>query len=522
MLSVIVAAGLAFGMPAVAPANAVDTPDPATASISGTIRGAADGGGTTVLPGGIAYAHLYEVVGGVFSEHAILQVPDSGDFTFGYLLPGTYTVSVTSDNTQTDWNGIPVNGVPGLGTLPTYTLATGEAHAAGALVLPLRPSVSGIVYGLSPTGKIPLKGALVETQGLMSYRQAVTDETGRYTLKHVASGDVTLRAHYTDASSAISFQNGESAVIPAGTESLDNVDITLKAGSAINGTLTKRVGGVVTAATGLDVAVYDALTGANVGWGHSDSNGRYSAPAPRAGAYKVSFGVYASSTGLIPEYFDNASDLASAKTIPVAGETTVLGIDAELSDVAVVPPVVTDPPVDPTNPPVDPGKPTNTTADSTSKIEIGGMIAVSGDGFQPFEKVKIWLHSEPVLLGTLTADAQGHIRGSLAIPADTPAGTHHLVMVDSSSVSVVSGSIAISAPAAATPITPSSTTTATPTASSTTATAVVKKSVKPASVLASTGTDVSGAWFGIAFLLLGGLALTVGARARQRSDLKSN
>ena len=65
-----------------------------------------------------------------------------------------------------------------------------------------------------------------------------------------------------------------------------------------------------------------------------------------------------SSTGLIPKYFDNASDLASAKTIPVAGETTVGGIDAELSDVAVLPPGVTDPPVDPPTP-------TNTTAGST-------------------------------------------------------------------------------------------------------------------------------------------------------------
>ncbi|WP_158254180.1 hypothetical protein [Cryobacterium sp. Y50] len=119
-------------------------------------------------------------------------------------------------------------------------------------------------------------------------------------------------------------------------------------------------------------------------------------------------------------------------------------------------------------------------------LVVGASIPVTGEGFAPFEVVDIWMHSTPVLLGTLTADVQGRISGSFAMPAGLATGTHHVVLVDEAGVSYTSAALVV-------------TTTA---------------------VLASTGADISSGWLALALMVLGGLALTVTSRRRTASALK--
>ncbi|MDJ0350657.1 LPXTG cell wall anchor domain-containing protein [Cryobacterium sp. PH29-G1] len=89
----------------------------------------------------------------------------------------------------------------------------------------------------------------------------------------------------------------------------------------------------------------------------------------------------------------------------------------------------------------------NTTPAQTLTAGDGGMIAVSGVDFVPGETVEVWLHSTPVLLGTLVAAADGTVTGSFALPAATPAGVHHIVLIGLLSGSVTSADITVTAPA---------------------------------------------------------------------------
>ncbi len=63
---------------------------------------------------------------------------------------------------------------------------------------------------------------------------------------------------------------------------------------------------------------------------------------------------------------------------------------------------------------------------SAGSVVAGGSVSISATGFAPGERIEVWLHSEPVRLAVLTADADGALRASVAIPAATEAGEHRL------------------------------------------------------------------------------------------------
>src|SRR5690606_4715234 len=64
---------------------------------------------------------------------------------------------------------------------------------------------------------------------------------------------------------------------------------------------------------------------------------------------------------------------------------------------------------------------------SASSIIRGGSLTVSGSGYLPGDTLELWLHSTPVLLGTVTATG-GAFSSTVVIPANTAAGQHHLVV----------------------------------------------------------------------------------------------
>ncbi|MFV0286212.1 MAG: hypothetical protein ACK5IM_07470 [Demequina sp.] len=71
-----------------------------------------------------------------------------------------------------------------------------------------------------------------------------------------------------------------------------------------------------------------------------------------------------------------------------------------------------------------------------SQAEQGKSFMVSATGFAPYDKVEVWLHSTPVLLGSATADTTGALSLRVTIPANTPAGQHTVVVKASSGASV--------------------------------------------------------------------------------------
>jgi hypothetical protein len=75
---------------------------------------------------------------------------------------------------------------------------------------------------------------------------------------------------------------------------------------------------------------------------------------------------------------------------------------------------------------------------STSTVAPGGTVEVTGSDFTPGENVTLILHSDPVLLGIATADANGNVDAVVTIPADTEPGLHHIELTGQTSGLTVS------------------------------------------------------------------------------------
>ncbi|WP_133162840.1 beta-N-acetylglucosaminidase domain-containing protein [Arthrobacter glacialis] len=65
---------------------------------------------------------------------------------------------------------------------------------------------------------------------------------------------------------------------------------------------------------------------------------------------------------------------------------------------------------------------------SAGTLAPGGRLTVSGTGFKPGSEASFTLHSTPVLLGTVTADAQGVVTLSVNLPVDVAPGLHSIVI----------------------------------------------------------------------------------------------
>ena len=70
---------------------------------------------------------------------------------------------------------------------------------------------------------------------------------------------------------------------------------------------------------------------------------------------------------------------------------------------------------------------------SATTAKPGDTIAVGGSGFSPGEPVRVTLFSEPVVLGTPTADQNGLASLTFVLPTNTPPGAHTIEMLGLSS-----------------------------------------------------------------------------------------
>jgi hypothetical protein len=186
--------------------------------------------------------------------------------------------------------------------------------------------------------------------------------------------------------------------------------------------------------------------------------------------------------------FGGVSDVVTASTsAPVSLTVTAAGVKPPV----VVPPVVV-PPVEPpvvVPPVVTPPVLASSTVRSSA---VGGTFDVKLEGFAAGEPVTVTMHSDPVLLGTVTVDANGSGVLHATVP-NVPAGTHRIVAVGTESGRTSEYSFVVVG--ASTPVTPADAGTSAP--------------------LAATGSDVAGALTG--GLLLIGLGLFARHAFRRRT-----
>ena len=64
---------------------------------------------------------------------------------------------------------------------------------------------------------------------------------------------------------------------------------------------------------------------------------------------------------------------------------------------------------------------------TSTSLTPGDQVHLTGAGFRPGESVQVWLHSKPVLLGTVTATSAGTVAATVRIPAGAASGSHVLV-----------------------------------------------------------------------------------------------
>ncbi|WP_062137352.1 glycoside hydrolase [Demequina aestuarii] len=67
---------------------------------------------------------------------------------------------------------------------------------------------------------------------------------------------------------------------------------------------------------------------------------------------------------------------------------------------------------------------------AAGEIQQGGTLVLAGSGFMPGGDIVIELHSEPMLLATVQADATGAFSTTVTIPTDAPVGEHQIVVID--------------------------------------------------------------------------------------------
>jgi hypothetical protein len=145
---------------------------------------------------------------------------------------------------------------------------------------------------------------------------------------------------------------------------------------------------------------------------------------------------------------------------------------------------------------------------SIESVPAGASLTVSGTGFAPTEKVSLTLHSEPVSLGTVDADAVGAFTTTVTVPDGVPLGIHTLVALGSVSQAPAQGSLSVVEATADPPVTPK--------APSSAATPLEHQT------LAATGYDAMPVIaFGLGLLLVGLAILSQGLRNKSGQEKRS-
>lgn len=62
-------------------------------------------------------------------------------------------------------------------------------------------------------------------------------------------------------------------------------------------------------------------------------------------------------------------------------------------------------------------------------VAAGATVPVSASGFVPGDVAEVWLHSDPVLVGTATVGADGSVSTRVTVPAGTDPGAHRIYVV---------------------------------------------------------------------------------------------
>ena len=205
--------------------------------------------------------------------------------------------------------------------------ADSVANAPGSKVKAVSPggTITGMVtYNGNPVVNMAVYAS--DTGATGNYGSAFTDATGNYIIVDLAAGSYKvsfdgpsagyISQYYNNAPDAAS-ATPVSVTIGATTS---GIDAALALGGSITGRVTYNGNPVA------NLAVY--ASAGTAGIGITDSAGNYSIAGLPAGSYLVSFD--GPSSGYTAQWYNNATDAASATLVTVAIGVATTGIDAAL------------------------------------------------------------------------------------------------------------------------------------------------------------------------------------------------
>lgn len=355
-------AALLLGIQAPVAANAAGT-----GTISGKISLEAD------VPAEWLSGVLVSASSRTGSSYATTIAGDDGTFEINGLEPGAYVVKFSAgyrwdEATQTSVQNNLVSEY--FGDTTDYSAATLVNVTAGGTA-----SKTNVTLGMGGliTGKVSLpagtppewrQAVSVSANALEggSYGYASLTQDGTYTVYGLAAGNYRVQftgnTYYPPSGSpvrlnlipeyyddATTYEAAKAvAVTKGGTTS--GIDATLAPGATISGKVTLPRDVPARWATSVSVSASPATGSGPSAYGYVGSDGSYTLTGLVAGTYKIFFSPSSTSwnpdtqqserTNLVPEYYDDALDWSSAKTVTVAAGDTKTGINAALAKGATI------------------------------------------------------------------------------------------------------------------------------------------------------------------------------------------
>ncbi|MCS4276528.1 putative alpha-1,2-mannosidase [Mycetocola sp. BIGb0189] len=143
---------------------------------------------------------------------------------------------------------------------------------------------------------------------------------------------------------------------------------------------------------------------------------------------KVSVSV-ATDPAITQETTANAEgEISLTVTVPKNTSAGALGVTA-VGETSVVPASGTLTVLENTTTPVY----TPQVRSNAQNARVGDLVEITGEGFAPGEKITVVLHSDPITLGTATADPRGGLVFSFTVPKGAEVGQHEIVVTGATS-----------------------------------------------------------------------------------------
>jgi protocatechuate 3,4-dioxygenase beta subunit len=322
--------------------NGADTPgiDVSLGSISGTVT---EAGTAKPLQGVCVNVSPASVT---WNPVGYACTDQNGRYVVGPLAAGQYVVEFNDPSGPhlEQW----YSGKSSAATADLVAVTAGATTGQVDVAMAVGGQITGTI--IDGAGKQPLANVCVDVLFANSQEYVgssrCTNDSGVYRTPGLPTGDYKLRfaaaagtpyvaQWYNDQNS---FDAANAVHLTAGTDT-NGINASLAKGGSISGTITDAATGqpisnvCAQAFTGTDVLVASDCT---------DATGTYTTAGLPTGTYYVYFVEYFGAQGYQAKWYDNATDLASAKAVAVTANNTTSGISAALSIGGTISGTVTD------------------------------------------------------------------------------------------------------------------------------------------------------------------------------------